>query len=236
MRTILEALDYMFPRSCLICGKISDFKLNECYVCKKCLGTINPEPKDRRWFYCLSEPFTGDKYPKLPLFVPFSYQNAVIQMVYGLKFGGKKELGRLMGMMLANVINSEMITGDLVIPIPLSQKRLEERGYNQADIISSQLAQICSFPYVDDLLVRTRNTNKQAECRNNNERITNISGAFSLNPNWDINGLKIILVDDVVTTGNTMHEAASVLLDNGASDVLCCAFASNRAVKNSNDY
>ncbi len=236
MRLLKETLDFMFPHSCLICGKISDLCINGCRVCKRCLSRVNPVNCDKRWHLCLSEPYSEDKYPKLPLFVPFGYQNEITSMVYGLKFGGKPQLGTLMGSMLGEIMYREGITADLVVPIPLSDKRFKERGYNQAGLIAMEVAKKCDLPFVSDILLRNRNTNKQAECKSNEERYKNIMGAFNVNDTWDIEGLKIILVDDVVTTGSTMHEAATVLMDYGALAVLCCAFASRRMVVNDISY
>lgn len=236
MGLLADTLDYMFPHSCLICGNVSDLRLCNCNICKSCISKINPEENSRRWQYCLSEPFVGDKYPKLPLYVSFPYQQSVVPLIRGLKFGGKKELGILIGMLLSKCMMSDSIVADLIIPIPLSEQRLKERTYNQAGVIASVCAMNLNIPYAEDVLVRNRNTNKQAECKSNEERYTNIMNAFSLNESWDISGLRIILVDDVVTTGNTMHEAATVLLDAGAKAVLCCAFAGNRFVKNGDIY
>ena len=236
IRILKEALNFMLPYSCLICGNVSDYELIGCHVCKSCLSKINPEDKDKRWHFCLSEPFEGDKYPKLALYVPFSYQDKVVQLVYGLKFGEKESFGTLMGYMLASCLSDDLVNADIIVPIPLSSKRLKERGYNQAEVISDVISKRMNIPLVCDLLVRNRNTNRQAKCKSNEDRVKNVSGAFECNVEWDIENLSILLVDDVVTTGNTMHEAASVLLDNGAKEVLCVAFASNRMIKNNESY
>lgn len=231
MSLIKNTLDFMFPHSCLICGGLSDLILGKAHVCKSCMSSIFPIENTRRWNLCIAEPFDGDKYPGLPLYVPFAYQGQLIHMIYGLKFGGKKDLGELIGLLLGKCIKNDEITADLVIPIPLSEVRMKERGYNQADLIASTVARVSGIPYASDVLIRTKNTSRQAECKNNEERFMNVRSAFALNSKWDITGATVILIDDVVTTGNTMHEAACVLLDCGAMAVLCCAFASSRMSK-----
>ena len=133
-------------------------------------------------------------YPDLPLFVPFGYQGEIINLIYGLKFGSKDKNGLLMGTLLGECMRREGITADLVIPIPLSDRRLRQRGYNQADIIASTAAKVCNIPYSKDVLKRIRNTQKQAECKTNEERVENIMGAFSINASWDIQDLRIILI------------------------------------------
>lgn len=229
---IKDTLNFMFPHSCLICGGISDLVVGRTHVCKTCMSSIFPIEKNKRWNLCISDPFESDKYPNLALYVPFLYQGQLVHMIYGLKFGDKKELGELIGLLLGKCFQSDEVTADLIIPIPLSESRMKERGYNQADLIASTVARISGIPYASDVLVRTKNTSRQSECKNNEDRYMNVRSAFALNSKWDVTGATIILVDDVVTTGNTMHEAACVLLDCGAMAVLCCAFASSRVSKN----
>lgn len=232
MSLIKDTLNFMFPRSCLICGSVSDIEINGCRICKSCLRTICPVDKVSRWNLCLSESFEGDKYPNLTLYVPFVYQGQVVHLIYGLKFGGRYQLAKLAGFLLSQCLLSDYVNADLIVPVPLSSKRLEERGYNQAFLIAKEVSKILNIPIAEDVLVRTRNTNRQAECKNPIQRFINVNGAFEINERWDVTGLKILIVDDVVTTGNTIHEAATVLMDCGALAVLCCAFASNRIFNN----
>lgn len=236
MRILKEALDIMFPRNCMICGGLSDLKILDAHVCKRCLQSIVRLPLENRWQFCRSEPFTGDKYPALTLYVPFAYEGQVSSVIHKIKFGKKQELARMLGFFLGESLKKDNVIFDAVIPVPLSRSRLEERGFNQAAVIGSMISEVLNVPILCDVLIRSRETQRQAELKDNVRRADNVLGAFVFNESYSVDGLRVLLVDDVATTGNTLYEAASVLLQNGASSVLCCAFASNRARKNAETY
>jgi ComF family protein len=236
LRIIKEALEIMFPKECLICGKISDIRLFDAPLCKKCLTDLVPVPSDKRWQFCLSEPFENDPCPSLTLYVPFKYEGRITSLIHRIKFGHKRELTAVLGTLLGKCLINDNVSCDAVIPIPLSEQRLSERGFNQAELISLYVSNELNIPLLKDVLVRSKNTLRQAEIKDNLKRAANMSGAFRFNDEYSIDGLSILLIDDVATTGNTLHEAAEVLIQNGASKVLCCAFASNRSVKNVESY
>ena len=123
-----------------------------------------------------------------------------------------------------------------MVPIPLSPERLAERGFNQAEEIAYPASRLNDIPFAEDLLVRTRDTKRQSELRNNTVRAKNVAGAFEVSGLWDVTGMTIVIVDDVVTTGATLHEAAAALYKAGAAKVLCVAFAGNRYVKNAEPF
>ena len=226
----------MFPKTCMICGKISDLRILDAYVCKRCLQSIVRVPKVNRWQFCRSEPFTGDKYPTLTLYVPFAYEGRVSSVIHNIKFGCKPELAGMLGMMLGESLRRDGVFFDAIVPIPLSDVRLKGRGFNQAGVMAGEISKVMDVPFLDDVLIRNRNTHRQAEYKENSDRAMNVMDAFSFNEKYLIDGLTILLVDDVATTGNTLYEGAVVLLQNGAASVLCCAFASNRAAKNAETY
>ena len=97
-------------------------------------------------------------------------------------------------------------------------------------------AKINGIPSAEDCLIRTRDTGRQSEIHDSNKRAGNVRGAFKVNDGWDVTGLRIIVVDDVATTGATLHEAAMALYKAGASKVLCVALAGNRTVKNAEPF
>lgn len=250
--TLRTAVSIILPYRCAICGDISDsedrfgsYKLlyrdlygmdPKLHICGKCLSSLNAQDEDRRWFLCLSNPVENDPCPGLALYMPFPYDGVVKKAVPGIKFGGQVELARLFGCLLGSYIRSESIIADIVVPIPLSEERLKERGFNQASEIAYPIAGINGFYMAEDMLVRTRNTERQSEIRDNGKRARNMSGAFAVNEDWDLTGMTIAVVDDVATTGATLHEAAAALYGAGACKVLCIAFAGNRQVKNAEPF
>ena len=243
-----ETLNFMFPACCMVCGKLADADdrfsqyedfckdyngmPSELHICGKCLSSFAPNEPDRRWMFCLSDPYEGDPHPGMPLYMPLSYEGAAKSAVPAVKFGKKPKLANFMGCLLGTCLKSDSVHADLIVPIPLSESRLKERGFNQAEEIAKPAAAILGIPYAGNVLLRTRDTNRQTELKGSLSRVANVSGAFGTSDEWDIKGLSVIVVDDVATTGFTLHEAASALYDDGAAKVLCTAFAGNRLAKN----
>ncbi len=252
MSIITEALGVLAPHKCDVCGGFADNDDNmgmidrvyseiyscrrDFHICSECLSGLVPQTKDKRWFTCLSNPVEDDPYPDLALFMPFAYSGVVSSAVPMIKFGGRKGIARLFGILLGFVALNEGIQADLITPVPLSKARREERGFNQAFEIAYPLGRILERPVAEGVIRRKRNTGKQSEITDTTLRAVNVSGAFEFDGSWDIEGLRILLVDDVSTTGFTMKEAATVLMEAGAGDVLCCAFSGNRQIKNDEPF
>lgn len=235
-----ETLDFMFPACCSVCGGLADaddrFSQYEVrpagfHICGKCLSSLAPCEPDKRWLFCLSDPYDGDLYPELPLYLPFAYEGAVKRAIPRIKFGKRSCIAEFFGCLLGSFMKSDSIHADLVVPVPLSPSRLKERGFNQAAEIARPVAAILGIPYVDDVLHRSRNTHRQTELKGTQARIANVTQAFAVTEEWDLTGMTVMVVDDVATTGFTLHEAAAALYEAGAEKVLCVAFAGSRQAK-----
>jgi ComF family protein len=148
-------------------------------------------------------------------FIPYRYAPPMDHLVRQFKFSGRLEIAPLLGELLQRAIPLQA-RPDLLIPIPLHDKRLNERGYNQAMELARQLRRRTAVPCDDNALVRVRHTAQQTAL-NRNARRTNVAGAFGVQRG--LHDLRIALIDDVVTTGATVAEAASVLLSAGAKRV-----------------
>ena len=111
---------------------------------------------------------------------------------------------------------------DILVPVPLSKKRVNERGYNQAELIAKPLAEFIGIEYRDDILKRCKNTRHQAGLRNY-ERMTNVKGAFSASDY--ASGKKIIIFDDIYTTGSTIEECAKTLKSVSAGKIIGLTFS-----------
>lgn len=247
-----RAADLILPFRCPVCGGVSDTEERfgnygrlytelygtepELHICGKCLSKLDASDEDKRWFLCLSNPVEDDPCPGLALYMPFPYKGIPERAVPAIKFGKNKELARLFGTILGSFLRDEGIRADLIVPIPLSEKRLAERGFNQAYEIAYPVSRINSVPVAEDCLIRTRDTGRQSEIHDSNKRAGNVRGAFEVSSSWDVTGLRVVIVDDVATTGATLHEAAKTLYKAGAAKVLCVAFAGNRAIKNAEPF
>lgn len=243
MNVIKKAVNLLLPANCCIChGKgVSHenipFEMPEnLYLCSSCLSKLVPVPMDKRWLLCLSEPYDSDPYKGLTLYMPFPYDDFFGAAVPMIKFKGKYELAVFLGQLLGGIMKQEGIQADVVVPVPLSEKRFSERGFNQAELIAGGVAEKLGLTVCTECLVRTRHTERQTGLSENSERSANIEGAFAVKNACPVEGKTVLLVDDVATTGQTLHEAACQLLDNGADKVLCTALCGNRNVKNADPF
>lgn len=251
MRLIDQAIDLILPYKCDICGghagnasysgidtlyrKIFGEE-NKCHICSNCMSLLIPVEEDRRWFTLLTNPIEGDPYADLALFMPFVYSGIVESAMIRIKFNGKKELARIFGIILGLIIRQEEIKMDMIIPVPLSRQRMAERGYNQAYELAYPIGIINRCRVDGSILYRTKETKRQSELQESLDRTMNVSDAFDVNSDWDLTGMRVLLIDDVATTGHTLRESAIPLLKGGCSEVLCAAFAGNRQIKNAEPF
>tara|TARA_Y100000031_G_scaffold150898_2_gene191127 strand:- start:45246 stop:45656 length:411 start_codon:yes stop_codon:yes gene_type:complete len=114
----------------------------------------------------------------------------------------------------------------LVIPIPLSKKRLRKRGFNQAELLAREFTmRDTSFTLSTNVLYKIKDTRSQTTLKNRTERMANVIDSFEARNAEKIKDKNIILIDDIYTTGATLNEARRILINAGARMVLCCTIA-----------
>jgi ComF family protein len=147
-------------------------------------------------------------------------------LILAFKHGDKTHLSVTFAGWLQQAAEPLLGDIDMIVPVPLHRMRLLKRRYNQAGLLGYALSRRCGKPCVPDILMRTRNTEPQGHL-SRSKRAENMHRAFSVNDSKSIrlNGQKILLVDDVYTTGATLNECVRVLLAAGAQrvDVLTLA-------------
>jgi len=148
------------------------------------------------------------------------YAPPVDAMVAALKFHNRLDLGRAFGLLLAERVGAWR--GDAVIALPLALPRLRERGFNQSHEIARALAARLRRPLLRNALVRTRHCASQQGLPLA-QRQVNVRGAFLAGP--EAAGMHLLLVDDVLTSGSTLDEAAAALCRAGALSVINCVVA-----------
>lgn len=161
------------------------------------------------------------------------YSGDVKRMILWYKFYDRPDFCDSFALMIYNrLIESHCTDVDVIIPIPLSKKRLSDRGYNQSELIAQRLSELLNIPCETDVLLKIKDTKTQSTLPKN-KRESNIHGAFKLYNKDKIYNKSILIVDDVVTTGATMREAAR-LISKSAYKINCCAIAKNVFNKSKN--
>ena len=153
---------------------------------------------------------------------PFLYDDVVKIPVFALKYSGVKTLVYPMARAMYASLPAD-VSADFLLPVPLHGNRIKERGFNQSELLAAELSEMLKIPAVDGLF-RTRDTKPQ-NVLNPAQRKENISGAFALKDGFDPKNSRILLVDDIVTTGSTAQECEKLLMDAGALDVQLIVFA-----------
>jgi len=227
--------DALFPPRCMACGAVlSEEKQSFCSDCFleikfiqsplcPCCGQPFAEPEDK-------DHLCGDCLLSRP---PFStaralgrYEMALMNVIHKFKYGGKIASGVRLGKLMAEFSYGAFNIADysLIMPVPLHTRRLRERGFNQSMILAEEISRHFSINLDFLSLRRVVCTESQASL-SKEMRERNIKGAFSVAHAEKINGEKIILVDDVYTTGSTVKECARILLKNKAAEVAVLTLA-----------
>jgi ComF family protein len=159
-----------------------------------------------------------------------AYDGAVVRAIVMLKFERIEPLGAWFADRLWETVkrDGKALAADIVVPVPLHRQRERERGYNQADLVARPLARRLGLPYRAVLLVRTR-PRPDKQVLSLSERWESVRGAFATRPGSQVDNLRVLLVDDVMTTGATLDACARALREAGAKSVIGLTVA--RAVR-----
>jgi ComF family protein len=200
-------LDLLYPPKCLICGAMAE------PFCETCAETIAPA-EDLVAPGAISEIRSAGYH-----------EGALREAVLRLKFGKKLALVTPLAELLADSIDREW-RPDALVPVPDHWTRRLERGYNQAELLARQLSRITLIP-VETALRRVRHTGQQIG-HGAVERSQRLRGAFDLHPKANVKDRRILLVDDVWTTGATLGECSTVLQESGAAAVYAVTVTHDR--------
>ena len=220
----MDLLGILYPRICLICGEL----LSEGKVCKSCRTNLP---------YCLpprccrcgkhiekeTQEYCEDCKKKHHSFTkgiaPFMHTGRLRQSVYQIKYKNKREYLDFFveEIMKRHKREIELWDCDMLIPVPLHKKKKQLRGFNQAEVFAKRLSKALHIPMNHKTLKRIRNTKPQKEF-NDIQRRKNLQNAFKVTDNV-VKSKKIILVDDIYTTGSTIDACAEALLQAGATHV-----------------
>jgi competence protein ComFC len=213
MKWIDTFIEYLFPPHCAGC-RVQGFEL-----CEHCIQHMRNSFPRTREHICIG----------------FSYQDPIVKRTLkALKFRKRKMLAKILGELLYERIIEDISDEKafslhkkvLVVPIPLSKKRFNERGFNQSELVARSFASRDStLSLSTNILFRHGHTKPQSSIHLKRERLENIKGVFGVRNKELLKGATILLIDDIVTTGATMREALSVLKKSGAKKVILIAVA-----------
>lgn len=232
LKILDEIAEILVPEKnlCYICN-YRDKYIGDSHICKSCSAEIErlegllcrkcSKPLDRDADLC------DECLLKVKCFersvAPLEYKGLSKKLVRDYKYGGKSYLYKLFGQMIVERLKEEGIIGfDAIVPVPLHNSKLRTRGYNQSELIAKYIS-LKIGPPVLKLIIRTKKTVPQSSLTGE-KRWINVKDAFEFSekPGRISN---ILLVDDIYTTGATLNECASILKENGTSEIWCATIA-----------
>jgi competence protein ComFC len=215
-------LETIFPTKCILCGKPS---------AELCLE-------------CLKEAPVAMRESENWIFPSYDYRHPVIKKsLQLLKYKGKKRLAKIFAEIIYEKILEELselsvlenFVDPVLIPIPLSPKRLHERGFNQSQLICEEIIKLntrqqnLKIKLEKDILIKPKDTEHQAQIKDRRARLKNISGSFAIRNTKEnlekLKGKNIILIDDILTTGATLTEARKILKQAGTRKIIAFTVA-----------
>jgi len=206
IRIFDKILDLIYPQSCSICGK-----LNSNSLCTKCKIKLEKEFNFQTDKYenDLDKNFIEHNYF-------FKYGNIIRSQILALKFQEKPYVYKTIAYFLKNMKKSfeNLKKYDIIITVPISRQRKKERGYNQSELVAREIAKIINIPMVKNILYKIKNTVPQSSL-NKKQREENAKGVYEVTNITKICNKKILILDDIYTTGNTVNECANVLIQKG---------------------
>ena len=211
-----DVLDFFFPRRCPFCGAVAGKEL----LCKKCLRSL---------------PFTGEHAVRegtfgrcaAPLYYEDRVREAILQFKFKAKLGGLSCFGMLMAECAAEHYSGAF---DAITWVPVSKKRLKKRGFDQTRYLTGSMCVDWHVAPIETLRKVTDNP-PQSTLETEEQRRANVLGVYEAVNAEQFRGKRLLLVDDILTTGATLSECVRVLKEAGAGEVMCLTLAMSREKK-----
>ena len=208
-----DFIGLFYPTTCRACNSV--LNKGETWICSNCLLDM---PKSDYWTD-KNNPVNQLFWGKTPIqfasaFLLFSKGSRYRKLIHSLKYKNDQESGIRLGALYGKEIakQSEYPKIDYIIPVPLHPKKQKKRGYNQSDCIAEGLSETMKIEYLNNVLVRIKNTQTQTK-KHKDERWENVKGVFDVQNIDFVKGKHVLLVDDVITTGATIEHCALALIE-----------------------
>lgn len=228
MKQLLEhLLNLIYPRTCVSCETV--LNNSEQHLCLNCILTLPRTDAHLLPTELIERKFWGKLNVKNTYsFLKFTKKGKVQRILHALKYKNKPELAEYMGSWYGNELKGLDLAQniDLITGIPLHPKKQRIRGYNQADFFAKGLSESLQIPWDDHVLQRDVFTDSQTARGSRFGRFSNIKGVFTVVDADKVEGKRIALVDDVLTTGATLEVAGATLMEAGCTELVIITIAS----------
>jgi len=213
LKLIDKILDAVFPNVCGFCEEIDKYSL-----CEKCKSQL-----PNKLFYGISE--LKNTYFNKHIYL-FSYEGKTRERILSYKFGDRSYMYKTFARIILNneKVCKILIGYDIITEVPIHKKRKAERGYDQSKLIAKEVAKGLEEIKYLQLLKKNVNNSRQSVLQRE-ERLVNVKNAYWVLNKEIIKDKKIIIFDDIYTTGSTVNECARILRENGAREVLALTLA-----------
>jgi ComF family protein len=214
-----KLVDFFFPRRCVGCGEIGHFL---CYRCQQKLPRLlkpfcrkcgKPESSGGLCPTCWGQETAIDGIRSV-----FRFEGVVRRAIHELKYRNLKAISGCLAALMADYLKDNQVNGEVLVPVPLHMRRLRERGYNQSGLLARDLGKLMTLPVIDDSLCRLKDSLPQARTTTVEERRRNVARAFNCRDD-KLSGRRVILIDDVCTSGATLEACAKAVKVAGAVSV-----------------
>lgn len=224
MKQVNLILDFFLPRFCIACN--SKLSPDIIYICESCFQSI-AQPGQQRLKIEYEKKFSADNYiTEFASAMIFEKDKPLQHVIHSLKYNENFRvgiyLGKKIGLLLSDRIKEW--NADYIVPVPLHRLKKANRGYNQSYYVAKGIRTVHKIQIKSNLIKRARFTQTQTELHID-ERKENVKNAFITRKENIIKGKKIILLDDVITTGATISECGRILKEKGASNVYAASVA-----------
>ena len=196
-----------------------------CYICKDELYSKKYVCNDCMSYFPAVD---GIKYiEEVKCYYPYIYEGKLKELIHKYKFKDSIYLYKVFGELLSDYITEKQIDFDIVIPVPLSRRKMYSRGYNQVELIADYIAKKLKRTMVKNGVVKIKNT-KDQHLLSTKDRNKNLSDSFKIEKLNELKDKKILLLDDIVTSGNTIGEIIKLLNSNGIFDIKALVIGSTK--------
>ncbi len=214
--------DFIFPKTCIVSGeKLPDDNSND-FLDDRIISSL-----DRLTVNDITEMKVNTSNKDIFSIFSFKTNSDMQKIIHHFKYNGFTKIGNLFGSVMADELlksNLNISEFDIITAVPLFASKERSRGYNQSAVLAEAINRKLELLYIPDLLKRIKDTKSQTYMKKE-DRIANVKNVFRIDDKYEIKGKKVILIDDVMTTGSTISECIKVLKKKGCEKVLAASIA-----------